>query len=230
MDCDQQNIYELITGDLSGEEADSLVEHIRRCRRCAERARIMTVLADPEFRSRTRSRFRPGRFLLAAAVLAVAVLIIPPLLLDWDSQNTTTGIRELATKEPYTFFPLEVRSPEDELREQAFTAYRQNRLREADRLFSRIQEEKLNPEVLFFRGVTRYLLGRDEQARSDLENARISEPYRRAATWYLANLFVRRGQVPEALRELHTLQSEEGQFNDEARRLIQTITGRISLP
>ena len=221
MDCDQQKVCELMTGELSIDDSNRLLEHLKVCKRCSERARIMGVLDDSFSKRRNRKKLKARGFLLAAAAMMIIVIPLSQLLWKQEGTSSRENIRGLATRQHYPYFPLEVRSSGNESKKKAFQAYREGRLHLAERQFRQIQGN--DPEIQFFRGVTRYLLSHDEEAILDLNKARLSIYWRRAATWYLANLHLRQGRYPDALNELAILQSEEGRFNTEAKRLVDKI-------
>jgi len=218
MDCDKQKVYELMIGELPFEENQSLLEHLKVCNKCSERAQIMGILENYPLVPRISGN---NRWLLVAAA-ALIILLIPLSRPIWKQEpNSLQSLEQLATRELFPYFPLEVRAVDGQAKQAAFLAYREKRLEKAETLFNQIPQ--LDPEIYFFRGVTRYLLEKNELALADLEKSSNYPQWQQASSWYLANLYLRTGRRSKALKELERIKTQSGHFSSDARRLIETI-------
>lgn len=226
MNCEQTPLLEFMRAELGAQETEKVLDHLENCSQCRERLRVIVgleTLYAPE-----RAAWKGAKFWLLAAGFLVAVLLslFYRDLAGWPPLGS--GLPELATTEKYPYFPLQTRSQGEEragstaeIRKQAFSAYNGGDFVTAERLLGQAGPE---PELLFYRGVSQYLLEQNRAALENLEEAaRQDARWGRPADWYRAHIFLRLGRRAEAAESLGQLSREAGEYQEEARRLLHRL-------
>lgn len=206
MNCDEVPLIELLRAESGSSETEEALAHIEGCPTCQERLQTMAAV-QALYREQPQSQRNRFRFWLLAAGLLIA-LLVPIVYPIWHSSSPEIGdLASLATREKYPYFPLQTRSPsqrsEVEARQKAFAAYGAARFSQASEWFA-----KLTPsaDILFYNGVTHYLLEEYPEALSNLTRAvELDIRWEGAALWYEANIYLKtehKGRAQERLKEL----------------------------
>ena len=161
------------------------------------------------------------RFRALAASLLIA-LLIPVSFLIRNSDSEAESLASLATRDKHPYFPLQTRSDPSTLpehRRRAFEAYSANRFQEASEGF---QQLPAGADVLFYGGVTHYLLEEFSPALEGLEQAVVLDRrWESAAWWYEANTYLKTGQKEKAEARLRELINSDGsEYEAEALQLL----------
>jgi tetratricopeptide (TPR) repeat protein len=224
MTCDDIVLLEFLRCELSKEREAAVWQHLDACPECSGRIKIVAAL-EAFYRERRRHKKIRQTWLLAAALLLV-FLALPLLILTHPGKETSEVRLEaagMATSEAHPYFPLQTRAHSERTREreQAFDAYISGDLRRAETLLAQLEP---SPEVCFYLGVTRYLLGELDTALESLDIAyRSAEEWRAPAAWYLANARLRMGDLEQARRFLSEAAGEQGPYRDRAGRLLKDL-------
>lgn len=219
MKCENIPLLEFLRGELPSAQEASTTDHLSSCLTCRERLQVMAAL---EVVLESRSR-RFSRLWLPIAASVVFLLALP---LFWHRLQPEPWA-ELATRQPYPYFPLITRGderPEATERREAFSAYAAGDYRQALARLERLEEDD---EVLFFRGVCQYLLDQPQQALRSFEQAAAQNPRWLPPTlWYRAHLALKMNRPQESkqwLRELTLLESEYRQPAAELLRRLEEL-------
>ena len=224
MHCDQVPLIELLGDELESAQWDQALAHIEVCPTCRER--LQTMAAVKALDGRTLS-LKPSRlrFGALAASLLIALLIPAFYLIRHTSVSEAEELAGLATTEKHPYFPLRTRSDasrsSQESRRRAFAAYSINRFKEASTWFQRLPA---NAAVLFYGGVTHYLLGEYPTALEKLGQAvELDRQWEGAAGWYEANTYLQTGQKERAETKLKELVNQSSEYEKRALQLLQEL-------
>ncbi len=193
--------------------------HLVSCNRCYQRLQVLLALEKirkgPERVSLRGTRIE---LIAAGALLVVAlagIVRFNPSVVEQPSA--------LATSQPYSLFPLQVRAgqdPDENLRSQALRAYQAGDFQVASDLFAQLPA---GPEVSFFRGVCLYLLNRPRPALEMFVQASDSPIWQPPADWFRANALLRLGEVEEARSILEGLSAGVSDYRSRARQLLSRL-------
>lgn len=227
MKCDELKLGEFLRDELDPSENHEILTHLDECKTCRERIRVMAIL-ETNLQEETRPK-RPRRWIyLAAAAVLTSMLI--PIALEFSGTPPVKVEDEFSDPGPYPYFPLELRSQgppsndsSKERVEEAFAAYLAGDFRKANSILKAIVEKQNSPELIFYLGVTHYLLGNTELAQGCFRENFRHPRWKDASKWYVANLLLKRGENSAAIQLLQELQSEEGEFSDESSEILRRL-------
>lgn len=226
MNCTETKLVELVQGALTPPETRVVLRHLKTCRPCRERVKVMAVLEkiSPE-KGLQHKRIR--LYWMAAGLVLFALI---PSIVDLGTQTVwqSNHWARFAETKPHPYFPLDPRSAEssDSKRRQAFLAYNRQDYRSALSELSRIE---VDAQVLFYRGVCEYLLGQDKASLAHLrEAARLEAKWKEPSLWYQANLQLRLDDVEEASAILEQLSKPGGEYFTEADSLLTQLKLEIT--
>lgn len=190
--------------------------HLVSCNRCYQRLQVLLALEKVR-RGPQRMFFREAKLELIAAGVLLAVALVGIMRF---SPIAVEHVSALATSQPYSLFPLELRAgqnPDEDLRSQALRAYQVGDFQLASDLLAQLPADA---EVNFLRGVCLYFLNQPRPAAEMLVQASESPIWRAPADWFRANALLRLGQVEEAESILEGLAAEGSDYRSRARRLL----------
>ena len=213
MNCDRYPLLGFARGELSSDSAGRMAAHVAGCKTCEQRLRV--VVALQEYYGGRQLRWRRPGWLVAAAALAVAVATVA--LERGLAPGRTPHAPTLAEELPYPLVLLSNRSEVDADRRAAYQAYRDGNYARAERLLG----ESTLAIDLFLRGVSLYLLGREEEALPLLRRVPPEDVWSDPARWYEANALLRLDRWGEARRLLSRLSVEPGEYSSRAASLLQ---------
>ena len=221
MRCDQVPLIELLGSQLESSRTEQALAHIEGCPACRERLQTMAAvkaLHDSDLVPvHSRLRFRA----LAASLLIA--LLIPVFFLIRHPDSEAESLASLATRDKHPYFPLQTRSDTSrslpENRRRAFAAYSANHFKEATEGFQRLPA---GADVLFYSGVSHYLLEEFSPALERLEQAvALDRRWESAAWWYEANTYLKTSQKEKAEAKLKELINSDGsEYEAEALQLL----------
>jgi len=221
--CDAIPLIELLRSELDGAATAAVLEHLEECRTCRERLQTMAALEALYRRRHLALRRQWKAWGLAAGV--VLLVLVPPVYLSLTREaSRRTQLSDLATQEAHPYFPLNTRSGVSgrSPAERAFRAYGGGRFEEAGRWFT---EARPTADILFYSGVTHYLLEDYESALGDFAEAlELDSRWERAALWYQANTHLKRGEEQKAREALERLFDRgNGDYREKASGLLEEI-------
>jgi tetratricopeptide (TPR) repeat protein len=225
MNCTKTKLVELIQGALSPEESKDVLDHLTTCTSCRERAKVMAVLGKiyPESAIRQTGK---RIYLLAAGVLLLALIPAIVKLAD-ESESEPNGWVHITESRPYPYFPVYPRSEQHGItkRRNAFQAYIRGEYQLALKAF---EELEADPEILFFRGICEYFLGKRNAALTHLLAASRNERWRLPALWYQANIYLGIGETEKASLILEELRESGEEYAFEATSLLNHLKESLS--
>ena len=212
MNCDQYPLFRFARGELSSASASGMAAHMARCSTCEQRLQVIVAL-QRYHRNRERRWLRPHWLLVAAglALTVVTMAVEKELLQDGHPDSSV-----VAVEVPYPLVLLNNRSEVDRDRRVAYQAYVDGNYAGAELLL----EESTLPIDLFLRGVSFYMLGREEEGLALLRRVPLESPWSDPALWYQANSLIRLGKWEAARGMLSRLSAEDGEYSSRARRLV----------
>jgi tetratricopeptide (TPR) repeat protein len=253
MECAQIKREEVVerylTGSLGPQERESFEEHYFACEQCfaalqAHRALQAELSASaPQIRAMPAPNPTAWRWTAAMATAAVVILAVlgirwgmkpdlsPPAPPTQTMQPGPAGpsLAELARFDPPTYTPTVLRGAQDEATRKFRAAMKQYQQGDYARAVTGLREAaKLNPKdagALFFLGVSCLLSGQTDEGIAALQQsvALRDTPYLEEAHYYLAKAFLHKASLAAARRELEEVVGLEGDYEDEARRLLQQL-------
>ena len=215
MNCDQYLLFRFSRGELNPASAGRMAAHVADCNTCAQRLQVIVALH--EYHRKRELRWRRSQWLLVAAVLAlvVATLAVKKGLL----QDRPPDRSVMAVEFPYPLVLLNNRSEVDADRRAAYQVYINGDYSRAELL---LRGSTLEMDLLL-RGVSLYMLEREEEALPVLRRVPHESVWREPARWYEANALIRLGQWQAARSLLRTLSAENGEHSDRATLLAQRL-------
>jgi len=253
MECAQTKREEVVerylTGSLGPGERESFEEHYFACEQCFAALQAQRVLQAELAASSPRIRALPApnptawRWPTALATAAAIILAIlgarwgmkrdpsPPALPPQTVQSSPAGpsLAELARFDPPPYVPAVLRGAQDEPMRKFRVAMKHYQQGDYARAITGLREAaKLNPKdagVLFFLGVNHLLAGQTEDGIAVLQQCVTlgDTPYFEEAHYYLAEGFLRKGDLAAARRELEEVVRFKGDKEDAAQRLLQQL-------
>ncbi|MEE8348828.1 MAG: hypothetical protein V3R94_04605 [Acidobacteriota bacterium] len=229
MDCDQVPLIELLGGELESRPTEQALVHVEGCPTCQERLHTMAAVKALYGQGVSRKPDRWSFRRPLAASLLIALLIPTLYLIRQSSGIKEENLARLATTDKHPHFPLQTRAdlsePSEESRRRSFAAYDANRFREASDGFGRLPA---SAEVLFYSGVTHYMLGEYSPALEKLGRAvELDRQWKSAAGWYEANIYLKTDQKQRAEARLRELVSQgSGVYDTRALQILQNLARR----
>jgi len=221
MKCSETKLVELIQGNLTPEESRNALRHLETCPCCRERAKVMAVLE--KIVPNRRCRRREWKIYLLAAGLLFCALVPAMVRLRQEIGSRPNALIQITESKPYPYFPLFPRSEETVTarRKRAFQAYISEDYRSALVDFNLLEAD---PEILFYKGICEYQLGRNEAALTHLTMAASREKrWKAPALWYKANLYLRINEQENARRVLEQLSRSGEEYASEAAFLLKRL-------
>ena len=192
-----------------------MAAHVARCNTCGQRLQVIVAL-QRYHRNRGR-RWRPAPWLLVAAVLALAVATVG--VEKRLFQDGPPDLSVIAVELPYPLVLLNNRSEGDADRRAAHQPYLNQDYARAELLLG---ESTLAIDV-FLRGVSLYMLGREQKALTLLRRVPLESVWSDPARWYEANSLIRLGEWEAARGLLSKLSAENGEYSSRATRLLPRL-------
>lgn len=223
MICEKVKLLEYVAGETTDAEHQAVRDHLGECTECRERLKIMRLL-EMEYSIKAPRTVGWKRWIVPIAAAFILAIGIP--LLYQSAKTVAPSLADLATNEAYPYFPLEARSssgPDEpgEVRRQAVEAYHAGDYAKAALLFA---ELKPDAESSLLQGVSLYMADDLDKALPCLDPlSREPSQWSAAASWYLANLQVRQGQVEAARNVLRRLAQDNGEYSTEAAQLLEQL-------
>ncbi len=215
MNCDQYPLFRFSRGELNAASAGRMAAHVAGCNTCAQRLQVIVALQEVHRKRKLRWP-RPG-WLLAAAVLALAVVTVA--VEQGLLRNRPPDPSVIAVEFPYPLVLLNNRSEVDTDRRAAYQVYQDGDYSGAELL---LLGSTLEMDLLL-RGVSLYMLEREKEALRVLRRVPQDSVWREPARWYEANALIRLGEWKAAGRLLRTLSAENGEYSDRATLLVQRL-------
>lgn len=234
-------------GETGGAEADAVLQHSCACRECGDELAVMLALVGQEAQATGEAQrgassapwaWRWIGLVAASVVLAVVVGIA---LMSWGPWLDTGGVDEamqLATTEApervmleYLFGAPTVSAAAPQVR-GGFALIVNGRYQEAVALLSTLYDAQPGDnELAASLGIALYLSGDDgERAASSLmQGQRLGrqDSFGNLAAWYLANHYLRRGDVVQAREVLEDLSQGPDAPGTQARDLLERLGTEI---
>ena len=215
MNCDQYPLFRFERGELSLAGASRTAAHVARCSTCQQRLQVIVALQQ-HHRNRERRWRRPQWLLVAAGLtLVVATVAVQKGLLREGPPDSSV----LAVELPYPLVLLHNRSEVDADRRVAYQEYVKGDYARAELL---LRESPLVID-LFLRGVSLYMLGREEEAFTLLHGVPLESVWSEPARWYEANSLIRLGKWEAARGLLSKLSADNGEYAGRATLLVQRL-------
>ena len=245
----QEEVVErYLRGLLGPQERESFEEHYFACDQCfadlqAHRA-LQAELASSAPRIRATPVSVPSRprwkfALAAAAVLVLGVLgtlralrqVSSPAALVQSSKPAPSGpsLSDLARFDPPAYTPAILRGPQSDATREFRTAMARYQSHDYAAAIPRLRAAaKLNPRdpgTTFFLGVSLLLTNQADDGIAALQQtiALGDTPFLEEAHYYLAEAFLRKGDVAAARRELDEVLRLKGDQENQARQLLQQL-------
>lgn len=198
-------------------EAFELQRSIKKVVAVSERNTLKNQLQQfEEAKTKSKNRFR---WQFAAA--AVAILMISVYLLNSYSANNLEQLFEAYYEAyPNTEMPMVRNAKQNSLPVQAFAAYEKGDFATASQLFSQLTSEDY---AVFYKAICEIENKNHEVALKLLQNKNFGADYKLKATWYLAMLHLKMGDVEKAKTLLSKLIRERSFKTDEALRLLKKL-------
>ncbi len=245
----EEVVERYLTGSLGPEERESFEEHYFACEHCfaalqAQRALQAELSASaPQIRAMPAPNPTAWRWTAAMAMAAVVILAVlgirwgmkpdssppAPPIQTTKSSPADPSLSELARFDPPTYVPAVLRGAEDEPMRKFQMAMKRYQQGDYTRAVAALRAvAKLNPKdpgVLFFLGVSHLLAGQTDDGIAALQQcvALGDMPYLEEAHYYLAEGFLRKGDLAAARRELEEVVRFKGDKEDAAQRLLQQL-------
>jgi len=233
-------IGDLAAGRLDARASEELLDHLERCAACSAEFDEVADLVAGASRLDARARRilaerRHAWIALAAAVLILvtALALFGPAVLA--PGNGERSVAELASLDPVPVVESTLRTgelPDAAARrfEEAMESYRDGDFeRAAQDLAAVAVEAPDDPLTHLYLGIARLQLDEHRDAVAALEVAAGAEPLllRERALWYLANAWLARSDVDRAHSTLEDLAAIEGDYELNARDLLDAIRRRV---
>lgn len=230
-------IVALRQGLLSEAEADAVREHVAMCRRCLETTRDARrfVAAMQENRPTTRAAMATWRILAAAAALAGVAIWAGTVWIGHrrvsEDRSAWAALRIAPAPCPAgggddLVWRGDGARPGGDALDAATVRYRAGDWDGAvTDLASYVSSRPDDPHGRFYLGVARLMSGRSAAAATDLEAALDLPGAPADARWYLALARLKSGNTAGARPELERVAASESAHRDEARRLLDRLSG-----
>ena len=217
MNCDQYPLFRFARGELPSVPAGRMAAHVAHCTTCQQRLQVIVALQRyPQNRER---RWRRPQWLLVAAGLSLAVATV--VVEKGLRQDRAPDFSIVTVAIPYPLVRLNNRSEVEADRRPGYQAYLDENYARAELFLAKSPLEI----DLFLRGVSLYMLGREEEALASLRRVPLESVWCDPARWYEANSLIRLGKLGAARGLLLRLSAENGEYSSRAAGLAQRLAG-----
>jgi hypothetical protein len=215
-----------VEGSLTGEQARDVAKHCHRCRSCGDRLGTLMLLRAAAGESVrvplvSKSTVRAGAVALVLVTLAGGALVVDGMLPNpWKDHATSETV-------PRWFYEFFQRSDSWASGDSAagLALLVEGRVDEAiERLEPVVREHPEDAEAASYLGVARFLSGDTSRGTVRLlELGTSSFRAGRLARWYLANVWLARGDVDSAIVHLEELAATGDWFGRSAKALLRKL-------